>query len=97
MESKLRSGGILNLDIDKDVRSVVFDKLLLDNGFKYCWTTDSSSGGKRKYSHESGIIVVFFRGTIDLNWYIDRSSDNKQLDHGSGFISMTTKIKKYIR
>lgn len=97
MEARSRSGGVSHLEIDNDIRASMFDKWLLDNNFTYCGTTDSSSGGKRKYSHKKGIIVAYFRGNIDIHWYIDRSSDNKELDHGFGLIIMVNKVKKYIR
>jgi len=80
--------------IDRDERIIEYDKWLLSNGFKYIHTLMGRYGGKRIYTHPSGIDVGVSRWENNILWYIDRSSDAKPIADGSGLHSLISKLRK---
>jgi len=79
--------------IDKDKRIIEYDKLLLNMGFKYLYTTMGRYGGTRNYSN-SIITVGVVRWENDIQWYINRTSDGKPIADGKGLQLLISKVEK---
>ena len=101
MEARSGNEGIPYSDredfsIDKDIRASIFDKWLLENGFKYISTLMSNTGGVRQYENKDIYVGIFKnKGDAELYWYIDRTSDHRELGNGTGLSLMMFKIKKF--
>lgn len=81
--------------IDRDERIVEYDKYLLSIGFKYIHTLMGRYGGSRQYKHQLGIDVGVGRWENNILWYINRSSDNRELANGSGLQLLISKLGRY--
>ncbi len=82
-------------EIDRDCRVVEYEDFLQSKGFDYKETRLSRGGGVRSY--ENKVInktVEVMKGweTNDIQYWIGRASDGKEISHGKGLNNLKKKV-----
>ena len=79
----------------RDCRIVEYEDFLQSKGFEYKQTSLSRGGGVRSYENKaSNKTVEIMRDwdTKDIQYWIGRSSDGKEISHGKALNDLKKKI-----
>lgn|SRR3990167_1654732 len=82
-------------EIDRDCRVVEYEDFLQSKGFEYKKTSLSRGGGIRSYENKTinkAVEVMRDWDTKEIQYCIDRLSDNKEISHGKGLNDLRKKI-----
>ena len=82
-------------EIDRDCRIVEYEDFLQSKGFGYKDTRLSSTGGVRSYDNKAinkTVEVMRSPDTNDIQYWIGRISDGKEIGHGKGLNNLKKKV-----